>query len=132
MFKELLFLLLAEFGFFLNLINLLPVPPLDGARVTVAMNPLIWIGGLVALLAWIVYTYAIEGRVSVFMLLLLMIAWPRVKAALAGQFRGPYYDIPLSAKWALGVAYVVLGALLFGMWRITRYQATQIMGPGWI
>ena len=130
--NNVLLLRLAEFGFFLNLINLLPVPPLDGGRVAAAVSPMIWMLGLLALVAWIIYMYIVERQISFFMILLLIIAWPRVKAALAGAFRGPYFQIPLIAKWAMGTAYVLLGAFLFVMLIISRYYANQLMGPGWL
>jgi hypothetical protein len=43
---------LGYFGFFINLFNLLPVPPLDGGRAMAAMAPWMWFlgfGGLVLL-----------------------------------------------------------------------------------
>ena len=39
----------AFWGFILNLFNMLPVPPLDGGRVTAAISPWIWAPGLLAL-----------------------------------------------------------------------------------
>jgi Zn-dependent protease len=43
---------LAFFGFFVNLFNLLPVLPLDGGRAAAALHPVLWLLGLVALLAF--------------------------------------------------------------------------------
>jgi Zn-dependent protease len=40
---------LAFTGFFLNLINLLPVSPLDGGRMAAALHPALWIVGLIGL-----------------------------------------------------------------------------------
>ena len=40
---------LAFTGFFLNLINLLPVSPLDGGRMAAALHPGLWIVGLIGL-----------------------------------------------------------------------------------
>src|SRR6184192_540861 len=45
-----LFRALAFVGFFLNLINLLPVLPLDGGRVMAALSPWMWAVGFVLLL----------------------------------------------------------------------------------
>src|SRR5213594_1317943 len=42
---------LAYIGFFLNLINLLPVLPLDGGRAMAALSPWIWLFGFAGLLA---------------------------------------------------------------------------------
>ncbi|MEK0316376.1 site-2 protease family protein [Cohnella sp. 56] len=40
--------MLAYIGFFLNLFNLLPMRPLDGGRISAAVNRWIWVGGVVA------------------------------------------------------------------------------------
>jgi Zn-dependent protease len=42
---------LAYVGFFLNLLNLLPVLPLDGGRAMAALSPWVWIAGYAALVA---------------------------------------------------------------------------------
>ncbi len=42
---------LAYVGFFINLINLLPVLPLDGGRAMAALSPWVWIAGFAALVA---------------------------------------------------------------------------------
>jgi len=46
---------LAFTGFLLNLINLLPVLPLDGGRAAAALHPALWAGGLVLLLGYEIY-----------------------------------------------------------------------------
>src|SRR5688572_16948495 len=52
---------LAYAGFLLNLFNLLPVPPLDGGRITAALNPKIWMLGVGGLVAMVVYELR-QGR----------------------------------------------------------------------
>jgi Zn-dependent protease len=127
-----LFLLLSEFGFFLNLINLLPVPPLDGGRVTAAVSPWLWMPGILAVAASVVYGF-IVGETNFILILLLLMAWPRVKATLLGhQHRGPYYQIGIKAKWAMGAAYVVLGLMLVLMFMLCRYEALRTLGPSWL
>ncbi|WNS46899.1 site-2 protease family protein [Paenibacillus sp. MMS20-IR301] len=46
---------LAYVGFFLNLINLLPIHPLDGGRIATAVTRWLWLGGLIGGLAVIIY-----------------------------------------------------------------------------
>jgi|GEM_PF-303314 len=43
---------LGAVGFLLNLFNLLPVLPLDGGRAAAALHPVLWLAGLLGLLAW--------------------------------------------------------------------------------
>jgi Zn-dependent protease len=50
-----LFIYVAFVGFFINLINLLPIHPLDGGRISVAVSRWLWLVGLTAGLVIIVY-----------------------------------------------------------------------------
>lgn len=50
---------IAYAGFFINLINLLPIHPLDGGRISVAVSRWLWIVGLIGGLAIIVYLKSI-------------------------------------------------------------------------
>ncbi len=50
-----LFIYIAWLGFFLNLINLLPIHPLDGGRISVAVSRWLWLLGLIGGLGVILY-----------------------------------------------------------------------------
>lgn len=50
---------LAYVGFFLNLLNLLPIHPLDGGRIATAVTRWLWVVGLIGGLAIIVYLRSI-------------------------------------------------------------------------
>ncbi|CAM3466443.1 site-2 protease family protein [Hydrogenibacillus schlegelii] len=54
-----LIMLVAWAGFFINLLNLLPIHPLDGGRIVVAISRWLWIVGLVVGLVVIIYLQAI-------------------------------------------------------------------------
>jgi Zn-dependent protease len=97
---------LAYFSFYINLLNLIPVGPLDGARVTAAISKWIWPLGLlgVALGAW--YTHdvllIVLGAVGAFQLI--------TRFGEAGK--SSYYDISLGARIYVTLLYFGLAAVL--------------------
>jgi Zn-dependent protease len=117
-----LFFLLAYLGFMINLFNMLPVPPLDGGRVTAAVSPWIWMPGIIGLALWILYDLATGVRVPWMLMVLLVYAWPRVSATLKGRQRfHPYYAIGRLASVSIGAAYVALGLLLLAGFVLTSH-----------
>ncbi len=118
-----LLLLLAWFGYLLNLFNLLPVPPLDGGRITAAVSPWIWMPGLLGLVWMIVVGWRERGSPSFLLILLLFFAWKRVVQTLKQRRSGeanPYYDISRRSKWTMGAWYFGLGVALIALFYITR------------
>jgi Zn-dependent protease len=119
-----LLLRLAEFGFLLNLFNMLPVPPLDGGRVTAAVSPWIWIPGLLAVAAWVVFGFTQTGQINPIFILLLLMAWPRVLGILRTRNRNnPYYQIGWKAKWTMGAAYLLLTVSLVVLFFLAQVEA---------
>jgi Zn-dependent protease len=99
-------------GFLMNLFNLLPIPPLDGGRVTAAVSPWIWMLGLIGLGAKFVYDWQ-AGHLDYILILVLFYALPRIKATLQGRERfSEYYNISRGASWTIGTIYVGLGVVL--------------------
>ncbi len=118
-----LLLLLAWFGYLLNLFNLLPVPPLDGGRITAAVSPWIWMPGLLGLVWMIFAQWRATGRPSILLMLLLFFAWPRIVATLRqrrSREANPYYDISRRAKWTMGAWYFGLGVALIALFYVSR------------
>ncbi|HEX4125262.1 MAG TPA: site-2 protease family protein, partial [Tepidisphaeraceae bacterium] len=76
-----LLLNVAEWGFFLNLFNLIPVPPLDGGRVTAAVSPWIWMLGIIGMGGLIVYFW-MHGGTPWLMIIIFFYALPRIKETL--------------------------------------------------
>jgi Zn-dependent protease len=122
-------LLLSYLGFLLNLFNLLPVPPLDGGRVTAAVSPWIWLPGLLFVPIWLMYDWIVNHQFNFILVLLMLFAWPRIRQTLLAAGRNsPYYDIPRSAKRAVGIAYALLALTLIALFWYTSAIAPPMMG----
>ncbi|MFI5273767.1 MAG: site-2 protease family protein [Ktedonobacterales bacterium] len=110
-----IFLVLAYFDFFINLLNLLPVSPLDGGRIVAAISRWFWPIGLVLLVVAFIFTHS---------LVLLLLAWLGLSQTIA-RFRAAgsasYYAMPLLHRAYITVAYFGLAACLaLGMLAVQR------------
>lgn len=104
---------LAYIGFFINLINLLPVLPLDGGRAMAVLGPMVWIVGiLIAVVAAAIF-------LSPFMLLFILLLggpelYRRFKNRHSEQSRN-YHLVPTRTKIAVAAIYLSLAiALIVG------------------
>ncbi len=101
---------LAYVGFLLNLINLIPVLPLDGGRAMSAMTPVMWIVGY-GVLAAVILTVALSPIFGVFLLLGAFETYKRWRAWRSGA-AGAYYQVASNDRVAIAVTYVVLVVVL--------------------
>jgi len=69
-FSNVTLLIVAYIGFFLNLINLLPIHPLDGGRIAAAVTRWLWAAGLIGGL-WIIW----QLKSLLFLIIWVMFAW---------------------------------------------------------
>lgn len=101
---------LAYVGFFINLINLLPVLPLDGGRAMAVLGPKVWIAGiLIAVAAAVVF-------LGPFMLLLVALLggpelyhrWKNRHSEESQKF----HSVPTKTKVAVAAVYLSLTILL--------------------
>jgi Zn-dependent protease len=100
---------LAFVGFFLNLLNLLPVLPLDGGRAMAALSPWVWLVGFAAL---VVLTVFFPNPILLLVLLFGGLeTWRRFKARNTPEGRA-YHAIPARTRTLVAVTYVGLAALL--------------------
>lgn len=110
-------LVATQLAFILNLFNLLPVPPLDGGRITAAISPWLWILGLLGLGFLGFMEFRAAGLYGLFIpVLILLYAFPRIRYTL--QARGThaqYYQVSRAKSWTMAAVYVGLGLLLIGM-----------------
>jgi Zn-dependent protease len=101
---------IAYLGFFINLINLLPVLPLDGGRAMAVLGPKIWIAGL------LIATATTVIFLGPFMLLFVLLLggpelYHRFKNRHSEESRA-FHAVPMRTKVAVGVVYLTLAVLL--------------------
>lgn len=103
-----LLLALAYSGCMLNLINLIPIAPLDGGRITAIISPKVWLLGVPLLAALFFY------RPSPMLILIGVLAYPQLKMAFAGNPDLPqaYYDTPRDTRINYAVMYLGMVAFL--------------------
>jgi Zn-dependent protease len=120
-FESRLLLALSYSGFMINLFNLLPLPPLDGGRITAALSPRIWLLGgpmLAALFLW---------RPSPLLLIVGLFALPQLRAALRYDPKAPgsaYYAITMEQRLLYGLLYGLLVVFL----AMKAYDVSLVLG----
>ena len=97
-------------GFFLNLFNLIPVPPLDGGRITGVLSPRIWLLGIP------IFGALLWFRFSAILVVIAILALPNMLAALRyradSEHAKTYYAVSTRVRWTYGTYYIVLLAFL--------------------
>jgi Zn-dependent protease len=102
---------LAYFGFFLNLINLIPVVPFDGGRAMAAMAPAMWFVGLGALVALLLLVG--NPFLLLFVVLGALETYRRWKARKSGSLeQAAYYRVSPRNRLLVGAVYIGLIAVL--------------------
>jgi Zn-dependent protease len=107
-FDSRLMLALAYSGCMLNLINLIPIKPLDGGHITAVISPKVWLIGAPILVALFFY------RPSPMLLLIAILAYPQLKLAIWGDPRLPdtYYQASRDTRLNYAAIYIGLCAFL--------------------
>ena len=104
-----LFQALAYVGFFLNLINLAPVLPLDGGRAMAALTPWMWVVGWLMLVALLVF---IPNPIILLIALLGGFeTYRRWKNRNTPESKR-YNEVKPATRWAVAAVYVGLAVLL--------------------
>lgn len=107
-FDSTLLLAISYSGFFLNLINLVPILPFDGGRITAAISPKIWYLGIPVLIALFIYNPS--PLFIIVALLALPATWRALRDKDGSQAR--YYEVPLQTRIQYALLYLVLLAFL--------------------
>jgi Zn-dependent protease len=95
---------LAYSAFFLNLLNLFPVLPLDGGRVAGALHPAIWLAGMAGAVGLLIWH---PSPVFIFVLLIGgMETFRRWRERKAGH-TNEYFNVPATTRWLIGAAYAL-------------------------
>lgn len=115
-----LMMALAYSGLMLNLINLIPISPLDGGRITAIISPKVWLAGVPLLAALFFY------RPSPMLIMIAILAYPQLKAAIWGNPNLPatYYDVPNETRVNYGVLYLGLVTFL----AVMSYEVHEMIG----
>jgi len=100
-------LLWAYLGFFINLINLIPLGMLDGGWILAAVSKWFQVVGVVAILAGVF----VIGLSPIFLFIGLL-GLPTILERFRNDRSEYYQSVPMAARWAIGVSWLVLVAYL--------------------
>lgn len=103
-------LAVAYAGFLINLINLAPVPWLDGGRITGVLSPRLWVLGVPLMLALFAWTHS--PLLLLLALLALPQAWRGWRGRAAEDQPAGFYDVSPATRWGYAALYLLLCAWL--------------------
>ena len=116
-------LAVAYSGFLINLINMIPISPLDGGRITAVLSPRIWLLGVPMLIGLFFYWP------SPMLIIIAIMAAPQVMTAIryrSDSLEGQtYYAVPSAVKWEYGCYYLVLAGFL----AVMVHDVNEMLGP---
>jgi Zn-dependent protease len=114
-----LLLAIAYSGFFLNLFNMIPLPPFDGGRITAAISRRVWLVGVPVLIALFIW------RPSPILILMAVLAAPQVWRSLKNEPEtNEYYQVPAQKRFEYGLLYVGL----IGYLAIMSHDVHEMLG----
>jgi len=101
----------AYVGFFLNALNLMPIPPFDGGGIAGAIDPRLWIVGLFAFVAFLLF-FGLHSSFAILMLVLVAFgAIPRIYALFQGRVDPRLGEMPQANRIGIAIAYFVTIAI---------------------
>jgi Zn-dependent protease len=115
------FALAATLGFFLNLFNLIPVGMLDGGWITAPLSKWFQVFGLVVMAASVFLL-----GFSPILFIIVLFSLPTIIARFRFADSAYFQDVPATARWAIGAAWLIL-VIYLGFALVT---SQQLLGPG--
>jgi Zn-dependent protease len=113
----------AYIGFFLNALNLLPMPPFDGGGIAAVIDPRLWVVGAAAFVAAIVVFRLWTSPFSwLFLLVVGIAAVPRIRGLFAGYVDPRFAAVPRASRIAIAVAYFAVMAIAVGGAAVTYFD----------
>ncbi|MFZ0033056.1 MAG: site-2 protease family protein [Candidatus Cybelea sp.] len=116
---------LADLSAFLNLFNMIPVPPFDGGRIIGALWPPLWFGGFLIFMAFAIFMHV----PVLFVVIIGVLGVPAMAAAWKGKVDPRAADMTLAARVRISLWYLatVLG-LFFVMVQSHAIATPQASG----
>ncbi|MDR1614997.1 MAG: site-2 protease family protein [Campylobacteraceae bacterium] len=106
-YESMLLLAISYAGFFINLFNLIPLPPFDGGRITAAISRKMWFVGAPVLIGMFLW------HPSPILILMVILAAPHIWSAIKGRSEDTrYYAVPFAKRVMYGLFYFGLLAYL--------------------
>jgi Zn-dependent protease len=118
---EPLLLAVASFSLMVNLFNMMPVGMLDGGRIVAAIDPRLWLLGLVGMTAWFFYTH------SPIMLLVIVLGAVRLFSNWKTMRTDEYFKVPLRSRVVMSVLYIGLAIYLAWGHSVTHRTVAEWM-----
>jgi Zn-dependent protease len=117
----------AYVGFFLNALNLLPIPPFDGGGIAAVIDPRLWIVGAVAFLGAIVFFHLWSSPFSwLFLLVVALTAVPRIRAVMAGYVDPRFAAVSRTSRVSIAVAYFATMAIAIAGAAVTYFDPRHL------
>jgi Zn-dependent protease len=98
----------AYVGFFLNALNLLPIPPFDGGNIAGAIDPRLWILGLFAFVAFLVTLGTWSSFTIIIVALVAAGALPRIYGLFKGRVDPRLAEVSTLSRWSIAATYFVI------------------------
>jgi Zn-dependent protease len=118
---EPLLLAVASFSLMVNLFNMMPVGMLDGGRIVAAIDPRLWLLGLVGMTAWFFYTH------SPIMLLVIVLGAMRLFSNWKTMNTDEYFKVPLRSRVVMSALYIGLAIYLAWGHAVTHRTVAEWM-----